>query len=412
VSLFAPQRAPSWPANWLADLAAVAGGTYLPWQAGLLPAEWTRHARSRRAFRRRLAAIWSDRGWQAVLRPVASAPGLARLQATFLELASDLASAESHCRAANRLMAAVRPRVVVSFPALDKAGIAFAWAAHRHGSQVLGVQTGIISPVGLTNLAYRRDLTPQVAPRPDRLLVWGPYYADVLARFGWKEDELIVGGFPEDPRRPMPRSANTPIHQPERPRRLLILAASNLTACSTVVEPPDGSAWVARLLAAVRAVAVRGRPLAAVVRCHPGAAGSPYAAQLERLVATCPGACFDDGREPLAAVLQRADAVVGAPSTSLIEAARVGKPVGVIAPAGLDVTGFGALGLPVISPGDDLAPVLARLCAGAPADEECRQRFVAAVAPAVPSPSPLRAAIAQAMTSAPRATHDQPALAG
>lgn len=307
-----------------------------PWQSGLRANDLPAVLRARWRYRSRLAEILTEPGFRRELP--ASADGL---RATFVGLANGLALAEALLLSASRLIAAVQPATIVSFDALGNAGRAFAAEGAKAGAKVIGVQTGVISPSGLTNLGYRLDLAGPRAPRPSVILVWGPFYREILAGFGWPSGSVDVGGLPttESPRR-------------DKGASIVYLASANEVICRAMADPDDELEVVAGLLSAC------GSDL--TVRLHPNHAGTAHGRRLVQLVQAMGGQVEPPSR-PLHETLGGASAVLGGGSTAVVESLRAGVPTGVVAMSGLEITGFAELGLPSLTAGGDAQAVISEI---------------------------------------------------
>ncbi len=184
----------------------------------------------------------------------------------------------------------------------------------------------------------------------------GPQYQATLASFGWPTTSLHCVGFPHDVLSSPANISNAAIPSVSRPiiRSCLLLANANLGICSVIARPADEMRLIAEI---IRAVSLRSSavPLRLLVRCYPATISTRYGHALAQLCSTAANVDFDDAGVTLAQPIREVDMVFGSSSTGLIEAARAGKPVVVLAPSGLDITGFTRYSVPTVGPSDDIA---------------------------------------------------------
>ena len=360
ISLFPPRRLASWSQDLLADWQAISDGRYVPWQAGLTALAWPVLIQRRARFRQQLGSLWHDTAWREswfeALPPGAHSTAIDELKQVFTALDRDLGLAWLLIVAANALTQRVRPSVLVTFDTLGNAGRAFVHAAHRQKIRTVGVQTGIISPTGVANLGFRLDRADSRAPGPQNLWLWGPRYQETLASFGWPTDALHSVGFAECDLTQRPGVQDptryAPVQSPVR--ELLLLANANVGICSAIARPADELHLIARIIHALSRRDSASH-LRLLVRCHPATIDSGYGRDLANLCARFDNIVFDDAGVSLAQRIAEADLVLGSSSTGLIEAARAGKPVIVLNPSGLEITGFERYDVPVIGQTDDIA---------------------------------------------------------
>lgn len=386
ISLFPPSQSVSWTRNLLSDWQSISDGRYVPWQAGLTAHNLLFLAYMRARFRRQLTLLWSDavwrNSWSDAMPPRIRTTTIENLKDVFHALDRDLGLAWLLLVAAAAIIRRTRPSLIITFDTLGNAGRAFAHAAQRPKIRTVGVQTGIISTTGIANIGYRLARSDARAPRPDDLLLWGPRYEATLASFGWPTTSLHSTGFPDDQSSQpsfVPQSSD---HSSSRlvVRTILVLANANMGICAAIVRPEDELRLMAGIIRAVSQQSFR-MPLRLLIRCHPTTVNSPYGRAIAHLCSTDGNVDFDDAGVPLIQRIHESDIIFGSSSTGLIEAARAGKPVVVLAPSGIDITGFQQYGVPVIEESDDIAARIDDILNDHAKLALARERLVAHAAP-------------------------------
>ena len=386
VSLFPPTRTGAWSRDLFSDWRAIGSHRYVPWQAGISVFDWLLLAQRRRWFRKQLHSLWNDQAWRASWSDAMPLTGrsdaILEIHSIFQALDRDLGLASLLVKAAEALVEQTRPSIVVTFDTLGNAGRAFTHAAHQANIPTVGIQTGIISSSGISNLGYRLDRADPRAPRPGHLLLWGPHYVEILKSIGWPIESLHSVGFEER------KLATTPSRQSgisgtsprSTIRRILLLANANVGICSAINRPADELRLIEQFIKSINRQSSASR-FHVLVRCHPATVGTAYGYDLARLCSESANTDLDSGGVPLSERIAESDIIVGSSSTSLIEAAKAGRPVVLLSPSGIDITGFQQYGIPSIDPTDDIGRRLSQILQDESGLQLARQKLVAHVAP-------------------------------
>lgn len=319
----------------LADLAAIATGAYRPWLRWCSLPELRESAPRREMW----AAVLRDaKALSLMFSGIDLGPAL-DVRAVAL-VARGLAVAELYSRAFGRALAEIAPRAVLATEGHSNVGRVLGAIAPE--LPLVAPQAGVIGPDGVTNAAYdHRGLDVVSAdgrtgcPVPSDSLVWGPFYAHVVAGLGHDPARVTVTGLP----RALPQRTGDGAE-------VLYIAGANDDVCAF-------AAGFADEIVSIRAIAdSTSSPVR--VRLHPTHDRARYRAALGPEVRLSEG-----GRIPLADDLASARVVTGKSSTALVESAAGGWPVVVVnlGPTP-DLTGFGDAGLDLIEDARELTQAL------------------------------------------------------